>query len=132
MAIQIPKSHRDLLSKKALAHLATITTSGAPQVTPVWFDFDGTFLRVNSAKGRAKDRHMRREARVALSIVDPDNAYRYLEIGGKVVEITEEGADHHIDSLAKTYMGVDRYPFHRASETRVIYKIEPLRTFRMG
>lgn len=132
MAVEIPKSHRDLLNKKALAHLATLTAKGAPQVTPVWFDYDGTFLRVNSAKDRAKDRHIRRDARVALSIVDPDDAYRYLEIGGKVVEITEEGADRHIDALAKTYLGVDRYPFHRATETRVIYKIEPLRTFRMG
>ena len=132
MAVEIPRSHRDLLSKKALAHLATLTTKGAPQVTPVWFDFDGTFLRVNSARGRAKDGNMRRDARVALSIVDPDNPYRYLEIGGKVVEITETGGDKHIDSLAKTYMGVDKYPFHRPSETRVIYKIEPLRCFRMG
>jgi len=132
MAFEIPKSHRDLLGKKAMAHLATLSAGGAPQVTPVWFDYDGTFLRVNSAKGRAKDKHMRRDPRVALSIIDPDNAYRYLEIGGRVVEITEAGADHHIDHLAKTYMGVEKFPFHRAGETRVIYKIEPLRCFRMG
>lgn len=132
MAVEIPASHRDLLNKKAYAHLATVAADGRPQVTPVWFDFDGIFIRVNSAKGRAKDRHMRRDARVALSIIDPDNPYRYLEIGGKVVEITEAGADDHIDSLARTYMGVDRYPYHRSGEQRVTYRIEPLRFSTMG
>ncbi|MBI5506604.1 MAG: PPOX class F420-dependent oxidoreductase [Deltaproteobacteria bacterium] len=132
MAVEVPASHRDLLSKKAFAHLATVTADGRPQVTPVWFDFDGTFIRVNSARGRAKDKHMRRDGRVALSILDPDNAYRYLEIGGAVVDITETGADAHIDALAKTYMGVDTYPFHQAGVQRVIYKIEPLRFSTMG
>lgn len=132
MAVEVPASHRDLLSKKAFAHLATVTADGRPQVTPVWFDFDGTYIRVNSARGRAKDKHMRRDGRVALSILDPDNAYRYLEVGGKVVDITEAGAEAHIDSLAKTYMGVDKYPFHQAGVQRVIYKIEPLRFSTMG
>jgi PPOX class probable F420-dependent enzyme len=132
MAMEIPASHRDLLDKKAMGHLATVTAGGSPQVTPVWFDFDGTYIRVNSAMGRAKDRHMRREPRVALSILDPQNDYRYLEIAGNVVEITEEGAREHIDSLARTYMGVDRYPFHRPGERRVIYRIEPTRCSTMG
>lgn len=132
MAVEIPASHRDLLSKKAFAHLATVAADGRPQVTPVWFDFDGTYIRVNSAKGRAKDKHMRRDARVALSVLDPDNAYRYLEVGGKVVEITEAGAADHIDSLAKTYMGVEKYPYHQPGVQRVIYTIEPLRFSTMG
>jgi PPOX class probable F420-dependent enzyme len=132
MSIEIPASHRDLLSKKAFAHLATLAADGRPQVTPVWFDFDGTHIRVNSARGRAKDKHMRRDARVALSILDPANDYRYLEIGGKVVEITEDGANAHIDALAKTYMGVDTYPFHQDGVVRVIYRIEPLRFSTMG
>jgi PPOX class probable F420-dependent enzyme len=126
MAIQIPATHRDLLEGKALASLATVMSDGAPQVTPVWFDFDGTHLRVNSAKGRLKDRNMRRDARVGIAIVDPANAYRYLEIRGRVVEVTELGADAHIDSLAKKYLGVDSYPFRTPSEVRVIYRIEPL------
>jgi PPOX class probable F420-dependent enzyme len=132
MAVQVPATHRDLLSKKAFAHLATLAADGRPQVTPVWFDFDGQCIRVNSALGRAKDKHMRRDARVALSILDPDNSYRYLEIGGKVVEITETDADAHINALAKTYMGVDIYPFHQPGVQRVIYRIEPLRFSTMG
>jgi PPOX class probable F420-dependent enzyme len=132
MPVQVPATHRDLLEKGACGHLATIAADGRPQVTPVWFDFVGGYIRVNSARGRAKDRNMRRDARVALSILDPDNAYRHLEIGGRVVEITEEGAKAHIDSLAKTYMGLDVYPFHHSDEQRVIYKIEPLRYSTMG
>lgn len=126
MAKEIPAAVRDLLTTKAFAHLATVMPTGAPQVTPVWFDFDGNHVRVNSAKGRGKDKNMRRDPRVALSILDPENSYRYLEIRGKVVEITEEGARAHIDSLAKKYMGVDTYPFHQPGMIRVIYKIEPL------
>jgi PPOX class probable F420-dependent enzyme len=106
--------------------------NGSPQVTPVWFDFDGTHIRINSAKGRVKDRNMRRDPRVALSLIDPENSYRYLEIRGRVVDITETGAVAHIDALAKTYMGLDTYPFHQPGVTRVIYKIEPLRCSAMG
>lgn len=127
MAIEIPASHRKLLDSKALANLATINKDGSPQVTPVWFDFDGTHVRVNSARGRLKDKNMRRDARVAVAITDPENPYHYLEIRGRVVEITESGADPHIDSLAKKYMGVDEYPLRQPGEVRVIYRIEPLR-----
>ncbi len=132
MAIEIPAKFRDLLNKKAFAHLGTVMPDGAPQVTPVWFDFDGRFIRVNSAKGRMKDKNMRRDPRVALSIIDPDNSYRYLEIRGKVVDITEAGAVAHIDALAKVYMGLDTYPFHQPGVVRVIYRIEPLRCSSMG
>ena len=132
MSEQIPAKFRDLLEKKAFAHLATLNKDGAPQVTPVWLDAHDGLVRVNSAKGRLKDRNMRRDARVALSIQDPDNAYRYLEIRGKVVKITEDGADEHIDSLAKKYMGLDRYPLRAPGEQRVIYLIEPLRFSTMG
>lgn len=126
MPAQIPATHRDLLEAKALANLATVMKDGSPQVTPVWFDFDGTHVRVNSAKGRMKDLNMRRDARVGIAIVDPTNLYRYLEIRGRVVTITEAGADAHIDSLAKKYMDVDTYPFRVAGQVRVIYAIEPL------
>jgi len=105
---------------------------GSPQVTPVWFDFDGTHVRINSAKGRVKDRNMRRNGRVALAIQDPENPYRYLGMRGRVEEITETGADAHIDSLAKKYLGQDRYPNRQPGEVRVIYRIRPERVSSMG
>ncbi|GAB4560524.1 MAG: PPOX class F420-dependent oxidoreductase [Anaerolineae bacterium] len=133
MAQTIPQEFMDLLTeKKAFAHLATVMPDGTPQVSPVWFDWDGECIRVNSARGRQKDRNMRRFPHVALSIQDPDNPYRYIGIRGQVVEITEEGADAHIDALAKKYMGVDRYPGHTPEETRVIYRIRPERVSTMG
>jgi PPOX class probable F420-dependent enzyme len=132
MEMEIPVEYRDLLTKKAFAHLATVMPDGSPQVTPVWFDEEGHHLRVNSAVGRLKDRNMRRDPRVSLSILDPDNPYRYLEVRGRVVEITETGADSHIDALARKYMGVDTYPFHQPGVKRVIYKIEPLKFSSMG
>jgi PPOX class probable F420-dependent enzyme len=132
MAVEIPAAFRDLLTKKAFGHLGTVMPDGRPQVTPVWFDADGGHIRVNSAKGRVKDKNMRRDPRVALSIQDPDNAYRYLEIRGKVVEITETGAVAHIDALAKKYMGVDTYPWHQPGVQRVMYRIEPLHCSTMG
>jgi len=105
---------------------------GAPQVTPVWCDFDGANVLINSAKGRLKDKNMRRHKRVALSIMDPDNAYRHLALRGEVVEITESGADAHIDKLAKKYLGKDKYPFRGPGEVRVIYKIRPDKVSAMG
>lgn len=129
----VPETYLDLLlDKKPLAHLATVMPDGSPQNTPVWFDSHDGFIWVNSAKGRLKDKNMRRDGRVALSIQDPDNAYRYLEIRGRVVEVTEDGADPHIDSLAKKYMGLDQYPLRKPGEQRVIYKVEPLRFSVMG
>jgi PPOX class probable F420-dependent enzyme len=131
MATTIPDSFKDLLQKKAFAHLATVMPDGRPQVTPVWFDVADGLIRVNSARGRVKDRNMRRNAKVALSILDPDNPYRYLGILGDVVEVTEQGADAHIDALAHKYIGQD-YPFRQPGEARVIYKIRPERVSSMG
>src|SRR5436309_16124744 len=106
----IPPEFLDLVTtKKAFGNLATVMPNGSPQVTPVWFDFDGRYLRVNSARGRVKDKNMRRDPRVALSILDPDNPYRYLEIRGRVIKITEDGAVEHINALAKKYRGMDTY-----------------------
>ena len=132
MSATIPQEFRDLLTKKAFAHLATIMPDGSPQVTPVWIDFDGGHVRVNSAKGRIKDKNMRRNGRVALAIQDPDNPYRYLAVRGRVEEITEAGADAHIDSLAKKYLGQDRYPHRQPAEVRVIYRIRPERVSTIG
>lgn len=128
----VPENFKDLFAKKAFAHLGTVMPDGSPQVTPVWCDFDGTHIRVNSARGRVKDKNMRRSPRVALSLQDPDNPYRYLQIRGQVVEISEQGADDHIDSLAKKYLGKDKYPNRRPGEVRVTYKIRPEKAFTMG
>ena len=132
MAAIIPEEFKDIINKRAFAHLATLMVDGSPQVTPVWCDFDGTYVRINSAKGRLKDKNMRRDKRVALSIQDPDNAYRYLEIRGEVVEVTESGADADIDRLAKKYLDKDRYPFRAPGEVRVIYKIRPDKVSTVG
>jgi PPOX class probable F420-dependent enzyme len=132
MANSIPENFRDLFEKKAFGQLATLMPDGTPQVTPVWLDFDGTHVRVNSAKGRLKDKNMRRNGNVAISLQDPDNPYRYLAVRGKVVDITEKGADDHIDSLAKKYLGKDKYPLRSPGEVRVIYKIQPERVSTMG
>ncbi len=122
----IPDNFLDLLRDKvAFANLATIMPDGTPQVTPVWFDYvDGT-IRVNTAKGRVKARNMQEGSAVALAILDPDNAYRYLQVRGRVRKVVEAGADAHIDSLARKYLGKDKYPFARPGEVRVMYEIEP-------
>jgi len=127
-----PDSHKDLLQKKAFAALATVGADGAPQVTPVWFDHDGTHIRFNTARGRVKDKNLRRQPAVALSIQDPDNPYRYVQVRGRVAGVTEEGADAHIDALAKKYLGQDRYPYRQPGEVRVIFRIAPERVQTMG
>jgi PPOX class probable F420-dependent enzyme len=132
MAASIPADYQDLFQKKAFASLATLMADGRPQVSPVWCDLDGSHIRINSAKGRVKDKNMRRNKKVALSITDPDNPYRHLDVQGEVVEITEQGADAHINALAKKYLGKDQYPFRQPGEVRVMYKIRPDRVTQMG
>ena len=132
MAATIPEEFKDLFTKKAFAHLATLMPDGSPQVTPVWCDYDGTYILVNSAKGRVKDKNMRRNGKVGITISDPENPYRHLAMRGEVAEITEQGADSHIDKLAKKYMGKDKYPLRQPGEVRVIYKIRPDRVTTMG
>jgi PPOX class probable F420-dependent enzyme len=129
----IPDQYLDLLNDKiAFAHLATLMPDGSPQVTPVWFDYVGGAIRVNSARGRVKDRNMKEGARVALSILDPDNSYRYIQVRGRVRRATEDGAAAHIDSLAKKYLDKDKYPFALPGDVRVTYEIEPERVSGMG
>jgi PPOX class probable F420-dependent enzyme len=128
----IPASFLDLFKKKAFGHLGTLMPDGAPQVTPVWIDFDGQYVLVNTAAKRQKDRNLQRDGRVSISITDPDNAYRYLEVRGTVVERTTQGADAHIDSLAKRYIGKDKYPWKQPGEVRVIFKVRPEHTTHMG
>ena len=128
----IPDKYQDLLNKKAFAQLATIMPDGTPQVSPVWFEYDGKNILINSAKGRVKDKNMRRDPRVGLDIQDPDNPYRHVSIRGRVVQITEDGADAHIDKLTKKYINQDRYPYRGAGEVRVIYKIQAEAAHTMG
>jgi PPOX class probable F420-dependent enzyme len=128
----IPQSHRDLFDKKSFAHLATVGADGAPQVTPVWIDYDGTHVRFNTARGRVKLRNFERNPRVALSVQDPENPYRYVQVRGRVVDTTEQGADAHIDALAKKYLGKDRYPGRKPGEVRVTVKVAPEKIQSMG
>jgi PPOX class probable F420-dependent enzyme len=130
---EIPAGFLDLLTeKKAIAHIATLQPDGSPQVTPVWFDYTNGLIRVNTAKGRVKARNMSEGSKVALSIVDPDNAYRYIQIRGTVTKETTTGADAHIDSLAKKYLGKDVYPWRSEKEVRVTYEITPSAANAMG
>ena len=129
----IPDNYLDLVQqKKAFANLATVMADGSPQVTPVWFDYTNCAIRVNTAKGRVKSRTLRPGAPVALAILDPDNPYRYIQIRGRVSRAVEQGADAHIDSLAKKYLGKDTYPFRQPGEVRVMYEIEPVSVSGMG
>jgi PPOX class probable F420-dependent enzyme len=130
--VRIPESHRDIIEAKNFAHLATLMPGGSPQVTPVWVELEGDLLEVNSALNRQKDRNIERDPRVALSVQDSANPYRYIQVRGRVVERTTEGAGRHIDRLAKKYLGVEVYPGHRPGETRVIYTIRPEKVQAMG
>jgi PPOX class probable F420-dependent enzyme len=131
--VAIPDSYLDLVTqKKAFAGLATLMPDGSPQVTPVWIDYEGGMIRINTAKGRVKARNLQPGARVALSIMDPDNPYRYVQIRGRVADAREAGADAHIDALAKKYLGKDTYPFRRPGEMRIMYEIEPISVSGMG
>ena len=129
----LPESHRDLLSDdlRAFAFLSTVMPDGTPQVTPVWSDTEGEFIRVNSARGRVKDRNMTERPQVSLAIVDPTRMYRYIQIRGMVESISEQGAREHIDKLARKYRGTPTYEWYRG-EKRVIYRIRPRASNSMG
>ena len=114
---------RSILQKKTFAHLATIMPDGSPHVSAVWVDVDGDLVVVNTARGRVKDENMKRNKHVSLSATDPENPYSSITLRGTVAEITTEGADAHIDAMAKKYLGQDKYPFRKPGEERVIYRI---------
>lgn len=126
--VWIPETHIDLIKDetRAFGFLATLMKDGSPQLTPIWFNTDGTYIWINSAKGRVKDRNIQRDHRVAFVIIDPDDPYRYIQIRGEIVEITTEGAREHIDRLSKKYTGRDKYASGSVGEIRVMYKILPL------
>lgn len=126
MAATIPPSHRDLLldETRAFAFLATSMKDGSPQVTPVWFDMQGERIRINTARGRVKEKNMKARRQVALAIIDPQDPYRYVQVRGRVVEISEAGAREHIDRLSEKYTGSAEYQNYQG-ETRVIFYIQP-------
>jgi PPOX class probable F420-dependent enzyme len=120
----VPEQYLDLFQKQAFAQLATLMPDGSPHVAPVWVDYDGSYVLVNTHIPLQKERNLRRDPRVALSIQDPDNPYRCLVIRGRVAEMTQEGAEEHIDRMAQKYFGTDRYEDRQPGEVRVLVKIE--------
>lgn len=115
--------YRDLFDKRAFANLATIGPDGTARVTPVWCDFEGGALIINTARGRRQDIDIRRDRRISVVIVDPDNPYRYVEIRGRAVEYTGQDADVQLDAMAKRYLGTDGYPYRQPGEVRVMYTV---------
>ncbi|MDQ6695617.1 MAG: PPOX class F420-dependent oxidoreductase [Chloroflexota bacterium] len=128
----IPEAYKDLLDSTALAHIATIGPKGEPQNNPVWFGWDGENVRFSQTKGRQKYRNVQHDPRIALSIVDPQNPYRYLEIRGTVTNIEEDPDNAFIDSMAKKYMGQEKYPWHNPGDQRVVIVVNPEHTTKMG
>lgn len=128
----IPADYADLLESTALAHVATIGPHGEPQVNPVWFGWDGEHLRFSLTTTRQKTRNLERDPRVAFSIVDTGNAYRYLEVRGEVVRVEPDPQNAFIDKMANKYLGVDRYPWSRPDEQRIVIVVRPTHTTSMG
>jgi hypothetical protein len=129
---EIPKNYRDLLDSTVLAHVATIGPHGEPQNNPVWFDWDGEHVKFSQTKARQKSRNLNGDPRIALSIVDPENPYRYLEVRGEVTRVEEDSNINFISAMAKKYMGVERYPYHLPSDERVVVFVKPRHTTHMG
>ncbi|MEA2207924.1 MAG: hypothetical protein QOF54_401 [Solirubrobacteraceae bacterium] len=125
MSATIDGRAEELLKGKNFANVATLRRDGSVQVAPVWVDVQGGQAVVNSAKGRAWPTNLERDPRVTVSVQNMENPYEYVEIRGRVVEQTTEGADEHINSLAKKYLGQDEYPYRQPGEQRVIIRIEP-------
>lgn len=123
-----------LLQEPQLAQFATVMTDGSPQITPVWVDVepDGSHILINTAEGRLKTRNIDRNPHVAVSVVDAQNAWRYVVVRGTVVEQQHEGADDHIDRMAQKYLGKETYPFRNSEETRVILRIKPHHVLEQG
>jgi PPOX class probable F420-dependent enzyme len=128
----LPDAVRQLIEEPNFASLATLMPDGAPQVTPMWLDTDGDYLYINTAEGRQKPRNIGNDPRVAISVYDRNNPYRHATVRGRVVSVTREGADDHINKLAKKYLGQDVYPFRQPGEQRVLVKIEPTRVNSQG
>jgi PPOX class probable F420-dependent enzyme len=125
MSVKIEGRGEELLKAKNFCHVATLRADGSVHGVPVWVDIQGGQPVVNSAEGRAWPTNLQRDPRVTLTVQNMENPYEYLEVRGRVSEITREGADEHIDSLAKKYMDKDEYPLRQPGEQRVIIRVEP-------
>jgi PPOX class probable F420-dependent enzyme len=125
MADTLTPKARELIARPVLASLTTLNPDGSPQITPLWIDLDGDNILFNTAKGRKKARNMERDKRVAVSVIDPNDPYNVVALRGTVTDITTEGADAHIDALAKKYLGVDTYPMRREGEVRLRITVQP-------
>ena len=119
MADVLSEKARALIARPVLASLATLNPDGSPQITPLWVDLDGDDVVFNTAQGRKKARNLERDARVAVTVIDPDDQYNVVAFQGTVTDVTTDGADAHIDALAKKYLGVDSYPMRRDDEVRI-------------
>lgn len=128
---KIPEAARHLFEAQHIGHIATLMEDGSPQTSPVWLDLDGDMVVFNTAEGRVKTNNLRRDPRVAVSVVNSENPYESLLIRGEAT-VVEEGADDHVDALAKRYMGVDEYPLRQPGEVRVIVRVEPQSVFHMA
>ncbi len=114
-----------LLEGKNMAAVATLNKDGSPQTTVVWIDTDGKNVMFNTAEGRLKTKNMARDARVSISVINTENPYEQALIQGRVISMTRDGADEHIDAMAKKYLGQDSYPFRQAGEVRVLVTVAP-------
>ena len=128
---RVPESHKDLMQKKGFAHIATVRGDGSPRTSPVWYDWDGSHVLVSHTKGRRKFADVARDPRVALSITDPENPYRYIEIRG-LVEVQDDPNKTLIHRLSKKYQGKDRYEYDGPNDHRVIFRISPTRVVTSG
>lgn len=122
----------NLFKEKNFAFVASLMKDGSPQITPVWIDYDGQFLLINTAERRTKQKNFERDPRIAVSVMDHNNPYNVVTVRGMVVEQTGAGADEHIDRMAKKYLGVDKYPFRNPDEKRIILKIKPEKIYHLS
>lgn len=127
----IPEELKDLLEGTAFAHVATVGPKGEPQNNPVWFGFDGDHIKISQTKTRQKYKNVGRDPRLALSILDPENPYRYLEVRGEVERIEDDPENDFINEMAKKYMDKDEYPFHQPGDERVVLFVRPEHTTAM-
>ncbi|MDQ2909663.1 MAG: PPOX class F420-dependent oxidoreductase [Actinomycetota bacterium] len=129
---KLDEKHVKLLEDPNLAHVATLRRDGSPHLTITWIDWDGENVVFNTAIGRAKERHLRRDPRAAVEVVDPNDQFNYVSVSGPVELVDGQEAEDHIDKLAKKYMGVDTYPDHNPDEPRLICRVKPEQVYTSG
>lgn len=130
--MDIPEKYNDLLQSNALANIATIGPEGAPQNNPVWFEYDGEHIKFSQTQHRQKLRNLERDPRIAITIVDPTNPFRYVEIRGAMAKVEPDPDNAFINKMAKKYMGQDVYPWHKPGDQRMVVYVKPERSLSMG